>query len=275
MAPRTQALQPRGTLLCRALLGGPLIGGTPFLGLALGGLARRRFALGLLFGLAAGVLLGSQLTRGLCLLFLLLLGPLGFELLAALRLLLGAERLLGDALFAGGLCAVDAAGEAADRRMGAVGALDQHLQATRLLEIVAVACLLGGDHRHRQQVDQRTGRPRVARILVTQRQVVLQRVVARGRVQPAFLVGLGRRRAQFVGAERGHGIRRGGVLAGRCTLPAWRGPHRAVGGRRIPRARRQRAGHRHGDQAPVPLGVPLRCCQHLVFPPGSASRTFA
>src|SRR5690606_6968522 len=171
------------------LFGGPLRRG-PLLGLAPGG------------GLGLGLLRG-QLFGGLLLLLLLLGQALAFELLAARGLFLGREALLLDALGLGLLRRGDRRFQPRQRGMVLVGLLDQAVQALRLVEVAAVAALLGGDHGHRQQVGQGAGHARVARQLVAQREEVLHRVVAGRRVEPAFLVSGGGLLAQVVGAERG------------------------------------------------------------------------
>src|SRR5690606_29895207 len=179
----------RGPLLRRTLLGGALFGctlrGRTLLGFALGG------------GLGLGLLRGQLFGRLLLLLLLLRLALL-LQLLAPGRFLFRAGTLLLDAPGFVLLRGSDAGLQPRQRRVVLVGLLDQAVQALRFLEVAAVAALFGGDHGHRQQVGQGTGHARVARQLVAQRQVILHRVVAGRRVEPAFLVGRGGLLAQVV-----------------------------------------------------------------------------
>src|SRR5690606_13995889 len=173
---RRRGLAPLGLASRRFLALGLEPGGFLAFGLA----SRRLLALGLEpGGLRRGLLLQRQLPRRLLLLAALRLEALALELLATLGLLLRGQLLLLQAPRDGGLGRSDGAAQALQCRMRRVGLLDQRQQAAGLGEILAVAALLGGDDHHRQQVDQRARHPRVARLLVAQREVVLHGVVAR------------------------------------------------------------------------------------------------
>src|SRR5690606_2702729 len=178
--------------------GGPLFGGT-LLGLLLGDAV----GLGLGFGgfLVGGLLLG-QFARGLFLLALLVGQALALDLDLARGLLLGTGGLGGDARDGGLLACLDVGLQAVQRRMGRLGLLDQCGEPAGLVEVLASDALLGRDDGHRQQVGQCTGCTGVIRRLVTQREVVLDRVVLDRGVQAILAVGLARGLAQFVHAER-------------------------------------------------------------------------
>src|SRR5690606_10919498 len=247
-ADRTQ-LGGRGRGAARGL--GLAAFGFQTLGLAARGfLARRLLACALLpRRLFLRGLLRGQFARCLFLGQALLLLALALELALALRLLFGGELLLGRTPRRLGLGAGDGGLEPFDRRVRRVGLLDQRQQALGLGEVAAVAALLGGDHGHRQQVDQRAGHAGVGRLLVAQGKVVLHRVVAAGRVQPALLVGLGRGLAQLLGVH-------GGDLG---RSPAGRGAGGAGGGARA--AGRARGGGRRAGGARGGAGPPGRAAR--------------
>src|SRR5690606_25691253 len=94
-----------------------------------------------------GLLLSGQLRGGLLLLLLLLRGALALQPRLLFGCLFGAEPLLLDTLGFGLLGGGNAGLEPRQGRMVLVGLLDQRVQALRLLEVAAVAALLGGDHR--------------------------------------------------------------------------------------------------------------------------------
>src|SRR5690606_27367920 len=213
--------------------------------LACGFLARRLLTRGLLAGgllpcgfLALCVLAGLGLLRGevarrLLLGLTLRLLAVALELQAPLGFLFGGELFLLGTTRGVGLGAGDGVLQPLHRRVGRIGLLDQGQQPARLVEIAAVAALLGRDHGHRQQVDKRAGHAGIGRVLVAQGEVVLHRVVAARGVQPALLVGLGRGLAQLLGTERRHFGRYG--LGGfwlrrrRARLRRWRGGRRFGG----------------------------------------------
>src|SRR5690606_29539371 len=218
--------------------GGGLLA-TLFLGALFGGTALGREALGLgaLGGLAlGGLLLLGQALRGQPLLLGLGALALGGELALALGFLFRAQGLLRDAALHGSVGAADAGLEARRRRMAGVGARDQRRQALGLGEVLAVTGLLGGDHEHRHEVGERAGDGGVAGRLLAQRQVVLEGVVARGRVEPAFGVSGTPALAQRVGVQLGQRVGlRGHLFAGvgRGTLGLdGPGARRPVAGRR-------------------------------------------
>ena len=224
------------------------------------------------FAVDRGLLLGGQVAGGLLLGEALLLLALALQLLLAPRFLFRAQLLLLGAPRGLGLGRGDRGLEALHRRVAGVGLLDQRQQAPGLDEVGAITALLGRDHGHRQQVDQRAGHAGVGRLLVAQREVVLHRVVAAGRIQPAFLVGLGRGLAQLVRAQRGdfrrdHRVRRRRGGGGRRARLAG-----GIGGGRVLLARRQRRAQREGEgrgheQPPLrPLRSLAAVVGHHVFP---------
>src|SRR5690606_32914521 len=181
----------RRLLLRATLLGGTFLYGTLLCGHALGLGAGRGVALG-------GALLLGQLLRGDALLVGLRAFAFGGELALAFGFLLGAQGLLLDAGLGRRVGAVDRGLQALQRGMVGVGARHQRGGPGRLLEVFAVVRLLGGDDGYRHQVGRRAGDGGVAGRLLAQREVVLERVVARGRVQPALGVGRAAARAQLV-----------------------------------------------------------------------------
>jgi hypothetical protein len=195
------------------------------------GFALRRGAL-ICLALGGGLLLRrllcGELLRSLLLLCLLLLLAFLLELRLALCLLLRGQLLLLGALGQPGLRVRNRGLQPRQRRMLRVGLLDQRIQPLCLDEILAVAALLGGDHRHRHQVGQRAGNPGVAGLFVAQREVVLHRVVAARRVELALRVRGARLLAQLLGAECGDLGGHGGGW--RCDRLARRGCGGLVGG---------------------------------------------
>src|SRR5690606_27036101 len=184
-------------------------------GLGRRGLRGRRFGRGgrgggrgvaaaLLLGGLGGGLLGRQLARGFLLRALLLRGAFALELRLALGFLFlpgfgrgGA----GHRLLAPGR---DRLLQARQCRCVRVGLLHQREQPLGLVEVVAADALLGGDERVGHQVGQRACHGRIGGLLVAQRQVVLHRVVARGRVQALLAQRGAGGLAQCVGVHRRH-----------------------------------------------------------------------
>src|SRR5690606_29067851 len=243
--------------------GGPLFGG-PLLGLLLGD----AIGLGLGFGgfLVGGLLLG-QFARGLFLLALLVGQALALDLDLARGLLLGAGGLGGDARDGGLRACLDVGLQAAPRREGRPGRRDQGGEPAGLVEVLAGDALLGRDDGHWQQVGQCTGCTGVIRRLVTQREVVLDRVVLDRGVQAILAVGLARGLAQFVHAERAdrvgdgglgsrHGWRLGfGGGGGRGRGGAPRRLLAATGGQRQPDGQHQRESCNGKRTARLPFAV--------------------
>src|SRR5690606_8449427 len=178
---------------------------------------RRLRGLALRGGLPFGLLLAGKGFGGFLLRLLLLGDALLLQFGLAADLLLGRKLLLLGAFRGGGAAVGDRLLQARQRRVLAVGLLEQRVQALRFIEVVAVDALLGGDQRVRQQVGQRAGHGRVVGLLVAQRQVVLHGIVAFRRVEPLLAQGLARGVAQLLRRHRGDLVGHGRLLlGGRC-----------------------------------------------------------